>query len=482
MEQGLTVMGRKQSRKPWGGRFSERTAPAVEAFTESVSFDHRLARCDIQGSVAHARMLAKCGIITKAEGRKIVKGLESIGQEIEAGRFRFDPGLEDVHMNIEARLVRDIGPVGGKLHTARSRNDQVALDLRLYLKGILADVREGLLRLKGALLDRAERYEAVVMPGYTHMRRAQPVLFAHHLLAYVEMLNRDEERMFDCLGRVDVLPLGSGALSGTGFPVDRAYVAELLGFGKISRNSLDAVSDRDFAVEFAGACALVMMHLSRMAEEMILWSGGEFGYITLPEAYLTGSSMMPQKRNPDVLELVRGKTGRVYGSLISLLTLLKAQPLTYNRDFQEDKEPVFDAADTVLASLRVLAGLVAGITISAEQEARMRAAAEADFSLATELADYLAMRGVPFRQGHEAAGRVVRYCEDHGKTLTDLDIAELQRFSPAFEKDALDGLSADRAVRARDLPGGTSPTNVKRAIRREKKKCADSLSRFSSSG
>ncbi|MDP6482849.1 MAG: argininosuccinate lyase, partial [Nitrospinota bacterium] len=264
--------------------------------------------------------------------------------------------------------------------------------------------------------------------------------------------------------------------------VDRAYVAELLGFGKISRNSLDAVSDRDFAVEFAGACALVMMHLSRMAEEMILWSGGEFGYITLPEAYLTGSSMMPQKRNPDVLELVRGKTGRVYGSLISLLTLLKAQPMTYNRDFQEDKEPVFDAADTVLASLRVLAGLVAGITVSAEQETRMRAAAEADFSLATELADYLAMRGVPFRQGHEVTGRVVRYCEDHGKTLADLDVAELQRFSPVFDGDALAGLSADRAVRARDLPGGTSPLNVKRAIRREKKRCADSLSRFSSSG
>lgn len=466
----------------WGGRFREATDAQVQAMNASVAFDQRLALEDIAGSIAHARMLARVGILTPEEGQTVEGGLIGIAHDIRGGSFVFTEAREDVHMNVEGALAERIGDVAGKLHSGRSRNDQVALDLRLYLKDVLADVREGLLRLKGALLDRAERYAAVVMPGYTHMRRAQPVLFAHHLLAYVEMLNRDEERMFDCLGRVDVLPLGSGALSGTGFPVDRAYVAELLGFGKISRNSLDAVSDRDFAVEFAGACALVMMHLSRMAEEMILWSGAEFGYITLPEAYLTGSSMMPQKRNPDVLELVRGKTGRVYGSLISLLTLLKAQPLTYNRDFQEDKEPVFDAADTVLACLRVLAGLVAEITISAEQEARMREAAEADFSLATELADYLAMRGVPFRQGHEAAGRVVRYCEDHGKTLTDLDIAELQRFSPAFEKDALACLSADRAVRARDLPGGTSPTNVKRAIRREKKKCANSLSRFSSSG
>jgi argininosuccinate lyase len=337
-------------------------------------------------------------------------------------------------------------------------------------------------RLKAALLDRAERYIDVVLPGYTHMRRAQPVLFAHHLLAYVEMLNRDEQRMAECHRRVNVLPLGSGALSGTGFPVDREYVADLLGFEAISQNSLDAVSDRDFAVEFTAASALVMMHLSRLAEEMILWSGAEFGFVSLPEAYCTGSSMMPQKRNPDVLELVRGKTGRVYGSLTSLLTILKAQPLSYNRDLQEDKEPVFDAADTVLASLSVLAELVAGVSISQTQKEHMRTAAESDFSLATELADYLAMQGVPFRQAHETAGRVVRFCEEQGKTFADLDLATLRRFSRSFQEDVLKRLSVDQALKARNLPGGTAPTNVKKVIRREKKRCKDSLSRLSSSG
>jgi argininosuccinate lyase len=454
----------------------------VEAFTESVSFDHRLAHYDVQGSIAHARMLAKCGIITKEEGRKIVRGLQDIAREVEEETFRFDPALEDVHMNIEARLIGRIGEVGGKLHTARSRNDQVALDLRLYLRDVLTDVRRGVVRLKAALLDRAERYIDVVLPGYTHMRRAQPVLFAHHLLAYVEMLNRDEQRMAECHRRVNVLPLGSGALSGTGFPVDREYVADLLGFEAISQNSLDAVSDRDFAVEFTAASALVMMHLSRLAEEMILWSGAEFGFVSLPEAYCTGSSMMPQKRNPDVLELVRGKTGRVYGSLTSLLTILKAQPLSYNRDLQEDKEPVFDAADTVLASLSVLAELVAGVSISQTQKEHMRTAAESDFSLATELADYLAMQGVPFRQAHETAGRVVRFCEEQGKTFADLDLATLRRFSRSFQEDVLKRLSVDQALKARNLPGGTAPTNVKKVIRREKKRCKDSLSRLSSSG
>ncbi|MBI2880121.1 MAG: argininosuccinate lyase [Candidatus Tectomicrobia bacterium] len=464
----------RRIRKPWGGRFKERTAASVEAFTESVSFDRRLAPYDVRGSIAHARMLAKCGILSKEEGREIVRGLRAIAREIAEGRFRFDPALEDVHMNVEARLIQAVGPVGGKLHTARSRNDQVALDLRLYLRDVLAGVQAGIGRLKTALLDRAEAYLDVVMPGYTHMRRAQPVLFAHHLLAYVEMLNRDEERMSDCRRRVNVLPLGSGALSGTGFPIDRAYVAGLLGFERVSQNSLDAVSDRDFAVEFASAASLLMMHLSRLAEEMILWSGTEFGFLTLPEAYCTGSSMMPQKRNPDVLELVRGKTGRAYGALVSLLTMLKAQPLSYNRDLQEDKEPVFDAADTVLGCLAVLAELTVGLTISEDQRARMRAAAEADFTLATELADSLAMRGVPFREAHEVAGRVVRFCEERGLTLSALDLATLRRFSPFFGEDALGRLSVDRALRARNLPGGTSPTNVKRVIRREKRRCAES--------
>ena len=467
-------------KKPWGGRFHERPTTSVEKFTESVAFDRRLAPYDIRGSIAHATMLARCGIIKKDEGRRIVRGLEAIGEGIESGKFRFDPGLEDVHMNIEARLIRDIGPAGGKLHTGRSRNDQIALDVRLYLKDVLTSVQTRILGLKGALLDLAERYVDVVMPGYTHLRRAQPVLFAHHLLAYVEKLNRDGERMTDCLKRVDVLPLGSGALSGTGLPVDRAYVAELLGFRKVSQNSLDAVSDRDFVVEFISAASLVMMHLSRLAEEWILWSGAEFGFITLPEAFCTGSSMMPQKRNPDVLELIRGKTGRVYGSLVNLLTILKAQPMTYNRDLQEDKEPLFDASDTLLDSLSVLAELVEGVEITEAQRIKMRAAAEADFSLATELADYLAVQGVPFRKAHEVVGRIVRHCEERGIELKNLDLPALRRFSKSFGKDVLAGFSLNKALSARDLPGGTAPTNVKKMIRKEKRRCAESLSRLSS--
>ena len=467
-------------KKPWGGRFHERPTTSVEKFTESVAFDRRLAPYDIRGSIAHATMLARCGIIKKDEGRRIVRGLEAIGEDIELGKFRFDPGLEDVHMNIEARLIRDIGPAGGKLHTGRSRNDQIALDVRLYLKDVLTSVQTRILGLKGALLDLAERYVDVVMPGYTHLRRAQPVLFAHHLLAYVEKLNRDGERMADCLKRVDVLPLGSGALSGTGLPVDRAYVAELLGFRKVSQNSLDAVSDRDFVVEFISAASLVMMHLSRLAEEWILWSGAEFGFITLPEAFCTGSSMMPQKRNPDVLELIRGKTGRVYGSLVNLLTILKAQPMTYNRDLQEDKEPLFDASDTLLDSLSVLAELVEDVEITEAQRIKMRAAAEADFSLATELADYLAVQGVPFRKAHEVVGRIVRHCEERGIELKDLDLPALRRFSKSFSKDVLAEFSLNKALSARDLPGGTAPTNVKKMIRKEKRRCTESLSRLSS--
>ena len=471
---------RKIKSKPWGGRFREGPTKLVEMFTESVSFDQRLALYDIQGSIAYAEMLARCGIIKKEERRRIILGLEGIREDVESGKFKFESGLEDVHMNIEARLIEDIGSVGGKLHTGRSRNDQVALDIRLYLKDVLTNAQIQVLGLKSALLNLAHRYVEVVMPGYTHMRRAQPVLFAHHVLAYVEQLNRDGDRMSDCMRRMDVLPLGSGALSGTGLPIDRACLAELLGFRKVSQNSIDAVSDRDFAVEFLSSASLIMMHLSRLTEEWIIWSGAEFDYITLPESYCTGSSMMPQKRNPDVLELVRGKTGRVYGSLMSLLTILKSQPMAYNRDLQEDKEPLFNTADTLLSSLFVLTNLVEGVEITESQKLKMRNAAKADFSLATELADYLSIQGVPFRKAHEVVGRIVRHCEESGTELSDLSLPVLRRFSKSFGKDILKRYSLDAALKARDLPGGTAPSNVKRMIRREKKRCADSLLQFSS--
>ena len=460
--------GRK---KPWGGRFTAESSPSAEAFTESVSFDQRLCLHDVHGSIAHARMLAKCGIISRAEGQKLVKGLRAIEKEMVEGKFPFDPGLEDIHMNVEARLMKKVGPLGGKLHTARSRNDQVALDLRLYLRDAILEIQKAIRRLKKVLLDLGEKNLDVVMAGYTHLRRAQPILFAHHLLAYVEMLKRDEERLIQCAERVNVLPLGSGALSGTSYPIDRAYVAKLLGFGGVSQNSLDAVSDRDFVVEFLAAVSLLMMHLSRFADELILWSGEEFGFLTLPETFCTGSSMMPQKKNPDVLELLRGKTGRVYGALVSVLTLLKGLPLTYHRDLQEDKEPLFDAVDTVLASLKVLAELVRGISLSPAQKARLRKAAEGDFTLATEMADYLVRKGVPFRQAHQITGRVVRHCEAQNLGLRDLDLKGLRRFSKVFEADVFEALTVERALQSRSSPGGTAPRNVRRRLREERKGC-----------
>ncbi|OGB95495.1 MAG: argininosuccinate lyase, partial [candidate division NC10 bacterium RBG_16_65_8] len=410
-------------KKAWGGRFSTGTNKQVESFTASIDFDRRLAPHDIAGSIAHARMLGKCGILTKAEAEKIVGGLEEIREEITRGEFHFDPALEDIHMHVERRLTDKIGEVGGKLHTARSRNDQVALDLRLYLREAIQAIREGIRILQKVFAAKAEVHLNTVMPGYTHVQRAQPILLAHHLMAYFEMLQRDRERFADCLRRVNVLPLGAGALAGTTLPIDPAYVAKLLDFPAVAANSEDAVSDRDFAVEFLSCCAILAMHISRFAEEVVLWASAEFGFIELPDAFATGSSIMPQKKNPDVAELARGKTGRVYGDLVSLLTVLKGLPLSYNRDLQEDKEPVFDAADTIRRMLDVLPPMLQAINFRAE---RMRAAAAEGFLNATDIADYLVTKGIPFREAHEIVGRIVRHCLQTGERLEALSLARLR--------------------------------------------------------
>jgi argininosuccinate lyase len=449
--------------KPWGGRFEDDTQKSVEDFTTSLSFDRRLYRQDIAGSIAHARMLAKQGIITPAEGEQIVAGLTEIRREIEAGEFEFDPALEDIHMAIESRLTARLGEVGKKLHTARSRNDQVALDVRLYLaaevEALIADLAD--LRLAGVRL--AHLHPRVIMPGYTHLQRAQPILFAHHLLAYDEMWRRDLERLHESLGRIKVSPLGAAALAGTTFPIDPEMVAAQVGFPKICKNSLDAVSDRDFILEFLAHGALIMMHLSRLAEELILWSSAEFGFVALPDAYATGSSIMPQKKNPDVPELIRGKTGRVAGHLMGLLMTLKGLPLAYNRDFQEDKEPLFDTMDTVRASVRLMAGLLESLEVRPEA---MAAALHGGFLTATDLADYLVTRGVPFRTAHEQVGHTVRYAETQGKELWDLSLTEIRQFAPLAEADVFDWLQIDNSVNRRRSPGGTAPERVREALER----------------
>lgn len=453
-------------KKPWGGRFKGKTAGVVESFTESVSFDRRLWRYDIEGSVAHARMLARQGIISAAESAKIINGLAAISREMEAGRFRLSPGLEDIHMNIEAALIRKIGPVGGKLHTARSRNDQVALDMRLYLR---AETNETLSLVKGlqrALVAAAEKHIDFIMPGYTHLQRAQPVLLAHHLLAYAWMLERDRERLADALKRINILPLGSCALAGTSLPIDRKYVAGLLGFSAVSDNSMDAVSDRDFAAEFMAAAGILMAHLSRLSEELILWCTGEFSFIELPDAFTTGSSIMPQKKNPDVPELVRGKTGRVYGNLLAMLTILKGLPLAYNRDMQEDKPPLFDTVDTVKACLGVLIEMFPHMRFNRE---RMLEAASGGYSTATDVAEYLVGKGLPFRNAHEVTGRLVRYCIQKGKALHELSLADFRKFSRLFQSDVLLRLSPEASVRAKVSEGGASLGEVKRQIRRLKR-------------
>lgn len=453
--------------KPWGGRFNEPTDAFVEAFTASIEFDQRLYRHDIAGSRAHARMLGKVGVLTAEEVESILQGLDEIEAEIERGEINWSVSLEDVHMNTEARLTDKIGIAGKKLHTGRSRNDQVATDIRLYLRDELDAIVAEITRLQQGLLGLAEANADTIMPGFTHLQVAQPVTFGHHLLAWFEMITRDKARMLDCRKRVNVLPLGAAALAGTTYPIDRPYVAELLGFDGVAENSLDAVSDRDFAIEFCAAAALLMTHLSRWSEELVLWSSAQFDFIALPDRFCTGSSIMPQKKNPDVPELVRGKVGRVNGDLISLLTLMKSQPLAYNKDNQEDKEPLFDAIDTVRGSLRAFADMVPAIKAKAD---KMYAAAKQGFSTATDLADYLVRNGVPFRDAHEVVGSAVAWCEARGCDLSEMPLEELQKFSTAIEADVFEVLTLEGSVAARDHIGGTAPAQVRAAIERARKK------------
>ncbi|MCD4688828.1 MAG: argininosuccinate lyase [Desulfuromonadaceae bacterium] len=451
------------SKKPWAGRFTQPTDEFVEAFTASIDFDQRLYRYDIQGSIAHARMLAKQNIITNEEAQTIVSGLESIQVDIEAGNFEFSVSLEDIHMNIEAQLIERIGSVGGKLHTARSRNDQVALDIRLYLRDELQAIQSYLDKLQESLLNQADSNLSVIMPGYTHLQTAQPVLFSHHMLAYYEMLRRDAGRLKDLFKRLNLMPLGAGALAGTTFPIDREFVAEQLGFDGVTRNSLDSVSDRDFALEFCGASSILMMHLSRLSEELIIWSSADFDFISLSDSFCTGSSIMPQKKNPDVPELVRGKTGRVYGNMVSLLTVMKALPLAYNKDMQEDKEPLFDTLDTVKGSLKVFADMIAQLTVNADN---MREAAARGFSTATDVADYVVRKGVPFRDAHEIVGKTVRYCIENNKDIPELSLEEFRSFSEHIEADIYDYVTLDASVNARRATGGTAREAVQREIDR----------------
>lgn len=450
-------------KKLWGGRFKEGTHKLVEEFTESVSYDKRLAPYDIAGSVAHVKMLEKQGILTQEESDRIINGLNRILREIEEGRFNWKKELEDVHMNIESRLTEEVGEVGGKLHTGRSRNDQVVTDLRLYVRKEVKELLELLKGLRRAFFKQAQENLGVIMPGYTHLQIAQPVLYSHHMLAYYHMFKRDAQRFKDSLKRINVSPLGSAALAGTSYPLDREFTAKLLGFSEVSRNSMDAVSDRDFVAETIFNCAMVMMHLSRLSEELILWSTNEFDFIELPDAFCTGSSIMPQKKNPDVSELTRGKTGRVYGDLIAILTTLKGLPLTYNRDLQEDKEPLFDAIDTTKAVIKVNTLIVEGMRPKKE---RMREQAGKGFSLATDLADYLAKKGLPFRKAHEVVGKLVAYCLDKGKDLTELSLKEFKEFSPLFDEDVLSLMSLEGSVNSRNVIGGTSIQQVKEELNR----------------
>lgn len=448
--------------KTWGSRFKGATDPLADAYTQSLNIDQRLWREDIAASIAHARMLGKQKIIPSKEAAAIIHGLQDICREIEAEKFPWRPALEDVHTNIEARLREKIGDAAGRLHTARSRNDQVATDLRLYVLSA-SDKTIGQIRsLQQALIALTDVNRRVVMPGYTHLQRAQPVLLAHHLLAYVEQLERDAERFADAQRRASVMPLGSGALAGVPYALDRESVAKELGFARVSDNSLDAVSDRDFAIEFVAASATCMMHLSRLAEEIVLWSSAEFGYLKLPDGFATGSSIMPQKRNPDVAELARGRTSRVYGDLLALLSMMKALPLSYNRDLQEDKRPLFDAEDTLAETLQVFAAFVPALEFDIP---RMRKAASADFALATDLADYLVRKGLPFRRAHKIVGKLVQYAEDQEKTFSQLTLEEFKRFSSLFNRDVT-SLTLSASLRSRDVPGGTSPRRVSAAIRR----------------
>ncbi len=452
-----------KTNKTWGGRFTESTDALVEAFTASVNFDRRLYHQDIDGSIAHATMLARVGVLSTADRDAIIQGLEQIRAEIERGEFDWSLALEDVHMNIEARLTERIGDAGKRLHTGRSRNDQVATDIRLYLRSAIDAILLELTRLQVALLDLAEREADTIMPGFTHLQVAQPVTFGHHLMAWFEMLRRDWERLRDCRKRVNIMPLGAAALAGTSYPLDRHYTARLLEFSAPAENSLDAVSDRDFAIEFVAAAALVMTHLSRFAEELIIWSSAQFDFIDLPDRFCTGSSIMPQKKNPDVPELVRGKVSRVNGHLMALLTLMKAQPLAYNKDNQEDKEPLFDTIDTVLACLCAFAEMVPALR--AKRETMYRAVRQG-FATATDLADYLVRKGLPFRDAHEVVGRAVRLGVDTERDLAEMELSELQAFSPLIEADVFSVLTPEGSIAARNHFGGTAPKQVRAAIGR----------------
>ncbi|MBV6470059.1 MAG: Argininosuccinate lyase [Nitrospirae bacterium] len=455
--------------KAWGGRFAEQTDRLVEQFTSSLSFDRRLYPYDIQGSIAHCRTLERAGVFTRTEAARLVKGLQAVKRELDQGAFLFLPQDEDIHMAIERRLTEVIGPLGGKLHTGRSRNDQVALDLRLFLRDVLSRLMGQARAFQRVLVRQARAYVDVVMPGYTHLQRAQPVLLAHHFLAYVEMLDRDYGRLQDCRKRLNVMPLGSGALAGSNYPVDRRYTASLLDFPALTQNSLDAVSDRDGVVEVLGALSLIMMHLSRLSEELILWASQEFRYVDLPDSFCTGSSMMPQKKNPDVPELVRGKTGRVYGHLMGTLTLLKGLPLSYNRDLQEDKEALFDAVDTTESSLVLCTELMRRLVVN---RAVLAEAAEGGGMLATELADYLVTKGVPFREAHSITGQIVRSSLERQRPLQQMTLAELRTFSTRFERDALTCLTVQGAIARKRQLGGTAGQRVEARIKELEKALA----------
>jgi argininosuccinate lyase len=459
---GTKDENKAQTNVAWGGRFSEKTDAFVEAFTASVGFDRRLYRQDISGSKAHARMLQQAGILTERDYSNVLNGLETIQREIENGEFEWSVAREDVHMNIEARLTELIGDAGKRLHTGRSRNDQVATDIRLYLREAIDAIIALLRDLQRGLLQLAERESGTIMPGFTHLQVAQPVTFGHHMLAWFEMLQRDAGRMYGCRKRMNQSPLGAAALAGTSYPIDRDFTAHELGFDGPTANSLDAVSDRDFAIEFCAASAMLMTHLSRMSEELVLWASAQFDFIELPDRFCTGSSIMPQKKNPDVPELVRGKTGRVNGNLVALLTLMKSQPLAYNKDNQEDKEPLFDTVDTVTGSLRAFADMVPALLCKREN---MYAAAKQGFSTATDLADYLVRRGLPFRDAHEVVGKAVAYGIEQHKDLADMMLDELRQFSDRIERDVFEVLTLEGSVASRNHIGGTAPAQVRQAIK-----------------
>ncbi len=452
--------------KPWGGRFSEKTDRGVEVFTSSIDVDKRLYAYDIEGSIAHCSMLAKQSIITEEDASSIIQGLGEIKREIERGKFRFDEGLEDIHMHIESRLLQVAGKVAQKLHTARSRNDQVVLDTRMYLRDEVLNIIDSLAKLGKVLLVFAENHIDTILPGYTHLQRAQPVLLAHHIMAYYEMFLRDSERFGDCLKRINVMPLGSAALAGTTYPIDRAYTAKLLNFPEISSNSMDSVSDRDFIIEFLSTASICMMHFSRLSEELILWSTSEFGFIELPDSFATGSSIMPQKKNPDVPELIRGKTGRVFGNLMTILSIMKSLPLAYNRDMQENKEPLFDTVDILKACIHICSSMLPRLKINKEA---MHKAATQGFLNATDLADYLVTAGMPFRQAHTCAGKAVSYALNKNKELDELTLKELKSFSTLIEKDIFNILSIEQVISRRKSFGGTAKENVMAAIQEAEK-------------